>query len=189
MTKQLLINEAMSITQNESFDKLSFQMLADRIGIKKGSVYYHFPSKEKLAIAVIEDANRQLTEYFCRIEHQRSSKWLNSYVQLFSVHIASTDKLCPAASFITAWPTQTESVKTAVQTLYRTHIKYIRNFINHEKKSNLITFSEPSDTTLAETIFTMLQGALFTARVNSNLSIFTTCEKAITQLLQAEVTK
>jgi TetR/AcrR family transcriptional repressor of nem operon len=189
MTKQLLINEAMNIVQNESFDKLSFQMLADRIGIKKGSVYYHFPSKEKLAIAVIEDANRQLTEYFCMIEHQTSSKWLNSYIKLFSLHIAPLEKLCPGASFVTAWPTNTEAVKAAVHKLYQTHIKCISNFIKQEREKGLITFSTLSEMALAETIFAMLQGALFTARVNADLSIFTSCEQAITQLLHLEITK
>jgi TetR/AcrR family transcriptional repressor of nem operon len=189
MTKQLLINEAMNIVQNESFEKLSFQMLADRVGIKKGSVYYHFPSKEKLAIAVIEDANRQLTSYFLLIEHQTLPKWLNSYIQLFSVHIAPLDKLCPAASFVTTWPTQTEAVKAAVKKLYQTHIKYISNFLHKERKTGSIIFTAISEMALAEAVFAMLQGALLTARVSADISIFTTCETALLNLLKPGITK
>jgi TetR/AcrR family transcriptional repressor of nem operon len=187
MTKQLLINEAMNIVQHESFEKLSFQMLADRVGIKKGSIYYHFSSKEKLAIAVIEEANRQLTDYFCMIEGQVKTKWLNSYIKVFSVHIAPFEQLCPGASFVTAWPSQTETVKASVKKLYHTHIKFISKFIKKQRKTDQPSDTTSSATDLAEIIFSMLQGSLLTARVNADLAIFKKCEKAITQLLFSEM--
>jgi TetR/AcrR family transcriptional repressor of nem operon len=189
MTKQLLIDEAMKIVQQESFEKLSFQMLADRIGIKKGSVYYHFPSKEKLAIAVIEEANRQLTDYFFMIKDQTLTKWINSYVKLFSAHIAPLDKLCPGASFVTAWPSQSETVKVLIKRLYQTHIQFISQFITQQRETGQLTLSTLSETELAEIMFSMLQGSLLTARVKADLAIFTTCEKAITQFLCSETKK
>ena len=84
MTKQLLINEALDIVQKEAFSALSFQMLADRVGIKKASVYYHFSSKEKLALGVIEDANTKLGKYFTSIALQKPDKQLGSYIKLGS---------------------------------------------------------------------------------------------------------
>lgn len=188
MTKQLLINEALEIVQKEAFSALSFQMLADRVGIKKASVYYHFPSKEKLALGVIEDANTKLGKYFTSIALQKPDKQLASYIKLFSVHISSLQNLCPGVSFITSWPAQTDAVKQAIKTLYQTHIEFITSVIQKGYDQSVFLHNQTPATDAAATVFAMLQGALLTARVNGNQLVFDSCEKSINNLLQVDNT-
>jgi TetR/AcrR family transcriptional repressor of nem operon len=188
MTKQLLINEALDIVQKEAFSALSFQLLADRVGIKKASVYYHFPSKEKLAVGVIEDATNKLGKYFTSIALQKPDKQLASYIKLFSVHISSLQNLCPGVSFITSWPAQTDLVKEAIKMLYRTHIEFVTVVIQKGYDQSIFLKNQTPAADIASTIFAMLQGALLSARVNGNQVVFDTCEKSINTLLQVDNT-
>jgi len=188
MTKQLLINEALDIVQKESFSALSFQMLADRVGIKKASVYYHFPSKEKLAVEVIENATDKLGKYFTSIALQKPDKQLASYIKLFSVHISSLQNLCPGVSFITSWPAQGDAVKQAIKVLYQTHIEFVTSVIQKGNDQSIFMKNQTPATDIAVTIFAMLQGALLTARINGDQVIFDSCEKSISILLNASIT-
>ena len=183
MTKQLLINEALDIIQKEAFSALSFQTLADRVGIKKASVYYHFPSKEKLAIGVIEDATNKLRKYFTSIALQKPDKQLASYIKLFSLHISSLQNLCPGVSFITSWPAQTDAVKAAIKILYQTHIEFITSVIQKGYDQSTFLKNHTPAADIAVTVFAMLQGALLSARVNGDQVVFDSCEKSINSLL------
>lgn len=188
MTKQLLINEALDIVQKESFSALSFQMLADRVGIKKASVYYHFPSKEKLALGIIEDAINKLGKYFTSIALQKPDKQLASYMKLFSEHISSLQNLCPGVSFITSWPAQSDAVKEAIKTLYQTHIEFVTSVIQKGYDQSIFLQNQTPATDVAVTVFAMLQGALLTARVKGDQLVFETCAKSLNNLLQVHNT-
>lgn len=188
MTKQLLINEALDIVQKETFSALSFQILADRVGIKKASVYYHFPSKDKLAVGIIEDATNKLGKYFTSIALQKPDKQLACYIKLFSVHISSLQNLCPGVSFITSWPAQSDGVKVAIKTLYQTHIEFVTSVIQKGYDQSIFMQNQTPAADIAVTVFAMLQGALLTARVNGDQLVFDTCEKSIKNLLQVDNT-
>lgn len=188
MTKQLLINEALDIVQKEAFSALSFQMLADRVGIKKASVYYHFPSKETLALGIIEDAIHKLGKYFTSIALKKPDKQLASYIKLFSTHISSLQNLCPGVSFITSWPAQSDGVKEAITTLYQTHIEFVTSVIQKGYDQSIFLQNQAPAADVADTVFAMLQGALLTARVRGDQLVFETCAKSINNLLQVDNT-
>ena len=53
-TRENILDAAQDLIQTRSFHGFSFQDVADRVGIRKASLYHHFDSKDAVALAVLE---------------------------------------------------------------------------------------------------------------------------------------
>ncbi|MEU1309004.1 ScbR family autoregulator-binding transcription factor [Streptomyces cinnamoneus] len=53
-TKALVLRAAAELFAAQGFRRTSVKDVADRVGMTKGAVYFHYPSKEVLAVAVVE---------------------------------------------------------------------------------------------------------------------------------------
>jgi AcrR family transcriptional regulator len=59
--RQVLIDEAARLFGRIGFSATSTRDIANAVGMKPGSLYYHFPSKEHLAVAVHEHRVKEVT--------------------------------------------------------------------------------------------------------------------------------
>ncbi|AYD89857.1 TetR/AcrR family transcriptional regulator [Actinomyces sp. 2119] len=50
--RALIMERALEITHEEGFDALTFEALAERVGVTRGGVVYHFPTKDDLAAGI-----------------------------------------------------------------------------------------------------------------------------------------
>ncbi len=55
-TKQKILRETRKLLVANGFHNTSISEIIQKTGVKKGNLYYHFPSKEDLGLAVLEDA-------------------------------------------------------------------------------------------------------------------------------------
>ena len=53
-TAQQILDLAETLIQTRGYSAFSYQDIADRLGIRKASIHYHFPSKTDLGIAVVD---------------------------------------------------------------------------------------------------------------------------------------
>ncbi len=56
LTKQRILDEATKLVHEKGFRATSLHDLLAAAGIKKGTLYYHFPGKDDLGLAVLERA-------------------------------------------------------------------------------------------------------------------------------------
>jgi AcrR family transcriptional regulator len=54
-TRQRALDVALELFTEQGYEKASLREIADRLGIKKASLYYHFPSKEALLAGIMEN--------------------------------------------------------------------------------------------------------------------------------------
>jgi TetR/AcrR family transcriptional repressor of nem operon len=76
------------------FNGFSFREIADEVGVKSSSVHYHFPTKEKLAAAVVRRYTDRLAE---KIDEQLA-EGVDPYEVLsntFRGTIHSENRMCP----------------------------------------------------------------------------------------------
>ena len=121
-TKAALMDLAEDIIQTKSFSNVSFQTLAKGVGIKKGSVYYHFESKDELGEAIIERATAQIKHAMQSIKSEPIVKQLHVYCNWFGKHIGAAEKLCPGRILL---PVGTQA-RTVSKTRLRPCTKCIR---------------------------------------------------------------
>ena len=62
-TKEQILVEATRLFHARGFGRTSLNDLLSAAGIKKGSLYFHFPSKRDLALSVLERARSQFMEF------------------------------------------------------------------------------------------------------------------------------
>ncbi len=58
-TRTAILDLAETLVRSRSFNAFSYQDIAERIGIRKASIHYHFPSKEDLGVALVERFRRR----------------------------------------------------------------------------------------------------------------------------------
>ena len=66
----LILQAAEEVLLEKGYHETSIDEIAARVGIAKGTVYLHFPSKEDLVIALFEHEMQQLLQYIDSMESQ-----------------------------------------------------------------------------------------------------------------------
>ena len=60
--RPLILKAAASLFRDHGYTATSLRNIAARVGIKAGSIYYHFPSKELIAVEVLKEGIRVVSE-------------------------------------------------------------------------------------------------------------------------------
>jgi TetR/AcrR family transcriptional repressor of nem operon len=78
------------------FNGFSFRDIAAEVGVKSSSVHYHFPTKEKLAAAVIHRYTDEVAEIIDR-ELAREPDPVKVWTRAFRGTLHSDERMCPCA--------------------------------------------------------------------------------------------
>lgn len=182
-TKTALMDLAEEILQTQSFANVSFQTLADGVGIKKGSVYYHFESKDQLAEALIDRTRHRLRDALQQIVNEPPPKQLRIYINWFLRNIGAAEKMCPGANFAVCWDALPVSTREKVKHLYATHQSGLKAIIERGRAQRVFGTALPAKT-LAEAIFALLQGGLLSSRVAEDPKQFEAVKTTALQLVE-----
>ena len=53
-TRQEILDAALVLFADQGYDKTSLREIAEQVGVTKAALYYHFPSKEEILVALFE---------------------------------------------------------------------------------------------------------------------------------------
>ena len=56
-TKEKIFEAALDLFSKKGYDSVSLREIADNVGIKKSSIYSHYPSKEAILMDIFEYLN------------------------------------------------------------------------------------------------------------------------------------
>jgi len=167
-TKTTILNVAQDLLQRQSISGVSFQELANRIGIKKGSMYYHFETKDDLAAAILTRASQDLKVSFERGYHKTAIQQLEYFFSIYSDFIGAGERLCPGGSFAGEWGKISEPVKMQVIKLIKIQTQGIKDIIDAGLKSGEFESHDLSLDDLTVWLVSCLQGSLLTSRIMSS---------------------
>ncbi|MDX3100964.1 TetR/AcrR family transcriptional regulator [Nonomuraea angiospora] len=68
-TQERILAAAMEVFASQGYRASSLREIGDRCGLDQSSILYHFPSKEELMFAVMQERDRRETEQFLALEH------------------------------------------------------------------------------------------------------------------------
>jgi len=182
-TRSAILDVAQDMVQRQSISGVSFQELANRIGIKKGSLYYHFESKDDLAVALLERATLEMKQSFLRGETKSPLERLNYFLDIYLLNIIPTEKLCPGGAFAGEWDKLSNPVKERVNRLIDTQVKGVSDILSQGIQSGVFNDHAKTVEELAHWVIACVQGALVTSRVSQNRAIFESSITIITEYL------
>jgi TetR/AcrR family transcriptional repressor of nem operon len=182
-TRSAILDVAQDMVQRQSISGVSFQALANRIGIKKGSLYYHFESKDDLAVALLERATSEMKESFERGKSKGPLERLNYFLNIYLHHIIPTEKLCPGGAFAGEWGKLSSPVKAQVNRLIDTQAKGVAEILTEGIQTGVFNDHAKTVEQLAQWVIACVQGALVTSRISENRVMFESTLTIITEYL------
>ncbi|MGJ7530951.1 TetR/AcrR family transcriptional regulator [Variovorax sp. GB1P17] len=175
-TRDQILGVARKLIETRSYLGFSFQDVADAVGVRKASLYHHFPTKEALGVAVI----RQATQFFKDWDAARAREpkdALESYFRMYRNTLRAGSGVCPAGALAPGWDCINEDLRQAVQELRNTQVMWLTGVLGAlapaRGKGSLPVAS------LAAYVFSVCQGALITSRMTGRVEDF---DEAIAQL-------
>jgi TetR/AcrR family transcriptional repressor of nem operon len=178
-TRSQILDAAQDILQRQSISGVSFQDLADRIGIKKGSMYYHFKSKDDLSIAILERASEDMSQALQRGLHKSASQQFWYFIDIFKSLMGQSERICPGGAFAGEWDKLNEPVQQQVNKLINLQIKGMKHIVEQGLESGEMTNHGQDSDALAHWIVSSIQGALLTSRVTGNQASFESSMNAL----------
>lgn len=163
-TRHTILKAARELIQTRSYLGFSFQDLADRVGIRKASLYHHFPSKEALGVAVLEHAIHTYDKWFQAFDGT-PEEGFRIYINGFRNVIGAGQRVCPAAAFIPGWDAVDSDIHQTIVRLRQTQVDWLTAQLTRQGR-----VADPTD--VAGQIFALCQGALISARVTGRVEDF-----------------
>ncbi|WP_081666571.1 TetR/AcrR family transcriptional regulator [Rhodanobacter sp. OR444] len=162
-TRSELLNFAESMLRTKGYAAFSYADLAEAIGIKKASIHYHFPTKERLGITIVESNLVRLTKQLEEIDSDLPSAVLRleKYAGLF---LESSENrmlpLCGAlAAEISVLP---DSLKALTKDYFGVQLAWVEsNIVIGQRRGEFRPDLDKSKT--ARILLNLLEGGSFVA--------------------------
>lgn len=180
-TKDKILDISQDLIQKNGYNAVSFQDIAELVGIKKPSITHHFASKEALGIAVVQRYRSSFNEALEHILANESSSAMQALEFYFIPYTdlgAANDKICLCASLAGEFMALPTEVQTEVASFFKDHISWIEKILLKGKSSKEFNFEEDPEV-LALLFLGALEGALIVQRATQK---YNQLEKVIKSL-------
>ncbi len=109
--RTLLLDEAARLFGARGYDSTSMRDIATAVGMLPGSLYYHFPSKEDLLVAVYTIGMEQMLQAVLAATSTATDPW-DRLEAAAAAHLGTLlDRRGYAAAVIADWPSSASSVR------------------------------------------------------------------------------
>jgi TetR/AcrR family transcriptional regulator, transcriptional repressor for nem operon len=167
-TRDKILNSAQSLIQTRSFEGFSFQDIADQVGIRKASLYHHFPSKDDVALAVLERATDWVRAQMAKTEKQEPNKRLDAYFDTFRIIHGKGERMCPGGSFGAVFGAVSPRVQAALHRFARVHLDLLEGIVREGMECGQFKIGDQRPRDVATQIAASVQGALLVSRITSD---------------------
>lgn len=163
--KDKILDYAQTLVQTRGYNAMSYRDLADEIGIKTSSIHYYFPTKEDLALALIDRYRDAFKAAVAGIDAQTTDPSLRfkRFVNLF-VETVRHGKICLGGMLASDQATLSDATQAHVRKFFVENETWLADLLKEGREKGKFEFTG-SPATQAETIFSMLEGAMIAARL------------------------
>lgn len=171
--REKLLDAAQSLVQDRGLNAVSFQALADAVGLKKPSVFHHFRSKEDLALSLLE---RCRTTYGARYGEILQREDLDEPTKLREIAVVfeeglRSDHLCLLGALSSSCSDFSDVVTADMQETAELVVqRYSRVFVEGREKGTLSFAGSPA--AAAAAFLALLQGLQVLARAKGDVDSF-----------------
>lgn len=172
-TRSQILDTAQDLIQRLGANAMSYADISKKIGIRKASIHYHFPTKEDLIATLLD----RYSENFCQLIDQimasseSSEVKLNRYCDLFAATLNSgeQDKACLCGILSAELKTFNSPLVDRITKFYRDNEMYLEKILRSGLEAGEFAFvGNPQ--TMAKLIFSLLEGDLLVARADGGVA-------------------
>lgn len=170
--RERVLDAAERMVQERGLSAVSFQHLADAVGLSKPSVFHHFKNKEELAKALVERCQTKYgVEYGEVIDaHLEAPEKLRRIASIFEKGLRD-DRLCLLNSLGQSVPMLAAAVQDDLRLSVSQSIdRYARVFEQGQREGSLRFDGAPADAAAA--FLALVEGLQVLARAKRDLDMF-----------------
>ena len=164
-TKQRILDSALRLLQTRSYAGFSFQDVADEVGIRKASIYSHFPSKEALALAALQHTESTFELEVKTWEIHPAKEQFDHLLDWFRRLSVGGERVCPGGSFASTWSSTPPVLQASVIQFINGQLERFERIIVQGLAEGSIQTNGLPTRQWALLLLSNIQGALQMARI------------------------
>lgn len=170
-TPQTILDSAQRIIQTVGYNGLSFRDVATEVGIKSASVHYHFPTKGRLAAAVMRRYTDALAVAATEIDQRcaDAGEALAAYVGIFRQTVEQTGRICLGGMLAAEADALPNEVQVEVRRFIDINVDWLSAVLERVPDDGS---SRQDRRHRAVALFAALEGAMLVARGSGDFSRF-----------------
>ncbi len=174
-TRTQILVTAADLLQKQSMNGFSLQDVADRVGIRKPSLFHHYRNKEALVTDIIEASIGAFRKRMEAAQAQPPARQLETFLSVYVSNIGAGSKLCPVGGILGDW----DHLAPELQHRARRLLDLQQQWLEEIALAGGYVHSQGDAQQWAEAVLIDVQGGLVLSRVRqSPLPL----ERAITRL-------
>jgi TetR/AcrR family transcriptional regulator, transcriptional repressor for nem operon len=173
-TRDRLLDSAEALIQERGFSGFSFQDLALQVGIRKASIYYHFPAKSELGSALVSRYRDRLRTVFASLNEPGDvDVWaiLTTYMVPMVTLGRSEGQACLAGVLAGEFLALPESIQNEISQFFEEHEIFIASLLDRGRAMGQFHF-EGTPNAMARMMLSAVEGALLIKRIKKDRSYF-----------------
>lgn len=187
-TKAAILDIAQELIQTRGANAISYQHISDVVKIRKASIHYHFPTKDKLIEAVI---HRYCVNFLGLVDAILASKdpapaKLRKYIGLFETTLRSGagEKVCLCGMLGAELASLGSPAVVQLQQFYRQNAERLARILDEGRTARNLRFDGEAKI-LGMLLFSLLEGGLLVARADGGIKRFRSLAEQFLTLLGA----
>lgn len=167
--REAILAAARSAAQLHGYSGINFRSIAEEVGIKNASIYYHFASKADLGAAVAE---RYWQDTLAMLEAIRASstdphQCLQLYPSIFRKSLRDDNRLCLSSFMAAEYEDLPDQVSKEVEAFADVNVRWLAEVL-----ADAGWDAGPACERRARAIYTAVAGAQLIARTRADINLF-----------------
>ena len=187
ITQKSILSAAENLIQKRGYNAFSYKDIAATVGIKTSSIHYHYPSKEDLAIAVIDWQLHRIGLILDEIKVQKEcstkSKILALVDAISSITFKDEQKMCLGGMLASDALSLPESVQNKARCFFNALYTWIDEVTEEGKHVGEFNLLYPIDK-FAHYLFLQIEGALLMSRLYGDIEYLNMVKQFITRVIK-----
>ena len=189
-TRQRILESARELIYAQSYGDVGVAAICDRAGVKKGSFYHFFPSKQELTAAVLDEFREELkTELWGRAfapnvpPLERFDRFVETLYQLQKAVADEAGHMlgCPFGNLAVELATRDEVVRRKVDSVFQDLEAYFRDTLQLAVDADDLGQVDVAAT--AEAMLAFLEGVLLLAKTRNDPEVIRRLGPAVGDIL------
>ena len=167
--REAILEAAKGAAQTHGYSGINFRSIAEAVGIKNASIYYHFASKADLGAAVARRYREDTVSVLeaLRGEHPDPIRCLQAYTSIFRTTLEDGNRLCLFSFMAAEHQDLPEEVKSEVLAFADVNVAWLTKVLSDTGLGSIEVCERR-----ARAIYTAVAGAQLIARTRFDIDLF-----------------
>lgn len=172
-THQEILDTATILMQSRGYHAFSYADIAERIGIRKASIHYYYPSKSDLARSVVARYRAASREGLGRLQRQTAdpAERLKRYITFYEQEFDGRPQICLCALLAAEMLTLPDDVRAEIQAFYAEQEAWLSEALEAGRLVGNVQFNGTA-LAAAQTLLAGIEGAMLAARAYDDVGRF-----------------